>query len=83
VAPQLNGVTALFGQYVHGRLGLLNYSLYDLGVTGQAYAGPDPPFNAIPYGDNWFYRGSEGYNPAVGFGTLNVASFARKLGGRH
>ena len=28
VAPQLNGVSALYGQYVHGRLGLLNPLLY-------------------------------------------------------
>jgi subtilase family serine protease len=79
VAPQLNGVSALLGEYVHGRLGLLNYSLYGLGRTGEAYGGPNPAFNSIPYGDNWFYRGSYGYNPAVGFGTLNVANFARKL----
>jgi kumamolisin len=79
VAPQLNGVAALLNQYLQGRLGLLNYSLYDLAVTGQAYAGRNPPLNAIPYGDNWFYHGSYGYNPAVGFGTLNVANFARSL----
>ncbi|MGA2217333.1 MAG: S53 family peptidase [Terracidiphilus sp.] len=80
VAPQLNGVTALLGEYVQGRLGLLNFSLYGLGLTGQAYGGRDPAFNAIPYGDNWFYHGSDGYNPAVGLGTLNVANFAHKLG---
>lgn len=81
VAPQLNGVSALLGEYVHGRLGLLNFPLYGLGFTGEAYGGPDPAFNAIPYGDNWFYHGSDGYNPAVGFGTLNVANFAHRLGG--
>ena len=80
VAPQLNGVAALLDQYVQGRLGLLNYPLYDLGLSGHAYTGPDAPFNAIPYGDNWFYSGSNGYNPGVGFGTLNVANFARSLG---
>ncbi|MGA2849552.1 MAG: S53 family peptidase [Terracidiphilus sp.] len=79
VAPQLNGVTALLDQSVNGRLGLLNYSLYGVGLIGQAYGGPNPAFNAIPYGDNWFYHGSYGYNPAVGLGTLNVANFAHKL----
>jgi kumamolisin len=79
VAPQLNGVSALLGQYLHGRMGLLNFPLYLLGLTGQGYRGPHAPFHAIPYGDNWFYRGSNGYNPAVGFGTLDVANFAEAL----
>jgi kumamolisin len=79
VAPQLNGVSALMGEYMHGRIGLLNFPLYFLGVTGQGYRGPHPPFHAIPYGDNWFYYGSEGYNLGVGFGTLDVANFAEFL----
>jgi kumamolisin len=81
VAPQLNGVTALLGQDLHSRIGLLNFPLYLLGITGQGYQGPHPPFHAIPYGDNWFYHGSSGYNPAVGFGTLDVANFAEFLRG--
>lgn len=81
VAPQLNGVTALLGQDLHSRLGLLNNAMYQLAQTGQAYWGPDAPLHAIPYGDNWFYYGSNGYNPAVGLGTLDVANFARKLTG--
>jgi kumamolisin len=72
-------VSALLGQYLHGRMGLLNFPLYLLGLTGQGYRGPHAPFHAIPYGDNWFYRGSNGYNPAVGFGTLDVANFAEAL----
>lgn len=79
VAPQLNGVTALMGQYVQGRIGLLNFPLYDLGLTGQAYKGPGAPLNAITHGDNWFYHGSKGYNPGAGFGTMNVANFANAL----
>jgi kumamolisin len=79
VAPQLNGVSALIGQYVHGRIGLLNFPLYLLGVTGRGYQGPHAPFHAIPYGDNWFYHGSDGYNLGVGFGTLDVANFAEFL----
>jgi len=79
VAPQLNGVTALLGQSLHGRLGLLNYPLYGFERTGQAYRGSDAPFNAITQGDNWFYHGSNGYNPGAGIGTLDVANFATAL----
>jgi kumamolisin len=77
VAPQLNGVSALLGEYVHGRrLGLLNFPLYGLALTGRAYRGPNAPLHAIAYGDNWFYNGRNGYNPAAGLGTLDVANFA-------
>jgi kumamolisin len=79
VAPQLNGVTALFNQYLGERVGLLNFPLYNLAHTGNAYGGRNPPLNAIVYGDNWFYDGSNGYNPAVGLGTMNVANFAAAL----
>ena len=40
VAPQLNGVSALLGEYLHGRIGLLNYPLYGLALSGQAYREP-------------------------------------------
>jgi kumamolisin len=67
VAPQLNGVSAL------------NYPMYLLALTGKAYKGPAAPLHAISFGDNWFYHGSNGYNPAVGLGTLDVANFAAIL----
>jgi subtilase family serine protease len=80
VAPQLNAVSALVAESLHvKRLGLLNYPLYGLANTGQAYRGRNPPMHAIPYSDNWFYHGTNGYNPAVGFGTLDVANFAAAL----
>lgn len=82
VAPQLNGVSALFGEYLHGsRLGLLNFPVYDLAVTGRAYRGPNAPFHAIAYGNNWFYQGRNGYNPGAGVGTMDVANFANVLKG--
>ena len=81
VAPQLNGVTALLGQYLKRRVGSLNTSLYLLALTGQAYRGSSAPLHAIAYGDNWFYKGSNGYNPAAGLGTLDVANFAQILHG--
>lgn len=82
VAPQLNGVAALLGEYLHGRrIGLLNYPLYALAFSGQAYRNPGAPLHAIAYGDNWFYQGRNGYNPAAGLGTLDVANFAEILRG--
>ena len=82
VAPQLNGVSALLGEYLHGsRLGFLNYPVYDLALTGQAYRGANAPFHAIAYGDNWFYYGRNGYNPGAGIGTMDVANFAKTLKG--
>jgi subtilase family serine protease len=81
VAPQLNGVSALFGQDLQKRIGFLNEPLYGLAITGQAYRGPYAPLHAIAYGDNWFYHGSEGYNPGAGLGTMDVANFADSLHG--
>jgi kumamolisin len=82
VGPQLNGVTALLGQDLHGsRLGLLNYPLYALALTGRAYGGSGAPIHAIAYGDNWFYSGRNGYSPAAGLGTLDVANLAKVLAG--
>jgi kumamolisin len=80
VAPQLNGVTALIGQELNSRIGLLNYPLYQIAQRGEAYRSPNAPFNAIRYGDNWFYFGSNGYNLGVGLGTMDVANFAEFLG---
>ena len=71
VSPQINGIASLLNQYVHGRVGLLNYALY-----GAQYEGPVKP---IAYGDNWFYKGSRFYNPAAGLGTLDVTEFAQYL----
>jgi kumamolisin len=80
VAPQLNGVTALLGQSLHGqRIGLLNYPAYALALTGQAYRGPHAPLHVINAGDNGFYQARNGYSPAVGLGTMDIANFAQFL----
>jgi subtilase family serine protease len=71
VSPQINGIASLLNQYVHGRVGLLNFALY-----GAQYEGPVKP---IAYGDNWFYKGSHSYNPGAGLGTLDVTEFAQYL----
>lgn len=78
VSPQLNGVAALLGESLHGRLGLLNVPLYFVARTG-GYRGPNAPLNAITQGRNEFYRATNGYNPATGLGTLNAAAFVRAL----
>ncbi len=83
VAPQLNGVSALLIETLKGkRLGLLNNQLYSLANSGMAYTGPNPPIKAVPYGNNEFYLGTTGYNPGVGLGTLDVANFAKAIGGQ-
>jgi subtilase family serine protease len=79
VAPQLNGVTALLGESLRSRIGLLNFPLYGLAFSKQGYQGSNPSLHAIKDGDNWFYYGRNGYNPAAGLGTLDVAHFADAL----
>jgi subtilase family serine protease len=80
VSPQLNGITTLLGQRIGGRVGLLNFPLYQLARTaGGGYGGAHPPLHDITAGDNWFYSGVPGYEPAAGVGTLDVANFARVL----
>lgn len=75
VAPQLNGITALLNQYTGGRIGFLNPTLYRLMRIGGY--GKNAPFNDINDGDtNWFYKAVNGYDPAVGIGTPNVANLA-------
>jgi subtilase family serine protease len=63
VAPQLNGVTALFVQAV-GRVGQINPALYELG----SYVSKD-----LKAGDNWGYSAVKGYDDASGVGTLDAA----------
>jgi subtilase family serine protease len=79
VGPQLNGVMGLIGEYVRGRIGLLNVPMYDLAKRSGAYTGEGAPFNVIKYGNNDFYYGRDGYSAAVGIGTLDVANFAEAL----
>jgi kumamolisin len=76
VAPQLNGVAALLAQNAGHRLGFLNPLLYGLALTGGAL-GPNPALNTISAGNNWFYLGRNGYSPAAGLGTPNVANLAK------
>jgi subtilase family serine protease len=79
VAPQLNGIAALLGQRVHGRLGLLNVPLYLLAATPLGYVGAGAPLRDIKAGDNWFYTGGPGYDRGTGVGTIDAANLARSL----
>jgi subtilase family serine protease len=79
VAPQLNGIAALVGQRVKGRLGLLNVPLYLMAATPLGYRGPHAPLRDIKDGNNWFYSGKTGYEPGAGVGTLDVANFAKAM----
>ena len=76
VAPQLNGVAALLVQNAGHRIGFLNPLLYGLALAGGTQ-GPNAVLNTIATGDNWFYSGHNGYSPAAGLGTLNVANLAK------
>jgi subtilase family serine protease len=78
VAPQLAGVTALLVQNAGHRLGLLNPLFYGLALLGGTH-GPNAVFNTISAGGNWFYSGRNGYSPAAGLGTLDVANLAKRL----
>jgi kumamolisin len=77
VAPQLNGVAAVIDQGARGRTGLWNFALYALARNGQGYGGGHAPLRDVTAGDNWFYSGVPGYEPATGVGVLDVANFAR------
>jgi kumamolisin len=74
VSPQLNGMTALLDQYVGGRVGFLNPTLYRL-QQNLGY-GRSKPFDDIVGGGNWFYQGTPGFDPASGIGTPNWANLA-------
>ena len=67
VAPQLNGVNALFVQGLGGRTGQLNPILYSLGSLIST---------DIKAGDNWGYQAAGGYENAVGNGALDATRLA-------
>ena len=64
VAPELNGVTALFVQSLGARVGQVNPILYEVGNS----AFPD-----VTAGNNWGYKAAAGYDQATGVGKLDAA----------
>lgn len=79
VAPQLAGITALLDENAGGRVGLLNFSLYFLSFTGEAYAGHHAPLRDIKQGTNEGYQARPGFDQATGLGVLDVANLAEFL----
>jgi subtilase family serine protease len=73
VAPQMNGVSALVKQRTGGRVGLWNPMLYRF-AQGRRTSLED-----VTTGDNWFYNGVRGYEPASGLGALDVNKFANAV----
>jgi kumamolisin len=76
VAPQIAGITALIDEYARGRVGLLNFALYELSLTGEAYSGRHPPLRDIRQGTNEGWQAEPGYDQASGLGVLDVANLA-------
>ncbi|NPD65705.1 S8/S53 family peptidase [Lichenicola cladoniae] len=66
VAPQLNGVNALFTQAL-GRTGQLNPAVYEFSNLTST---------DIKTGDNWGYKAKTGYDNAVGNGSLDAYKLA-------
>ncbi len=63
VAPQLNGVNALFVQALGGRVGQISPAIFQLGTLAST---------DITAGDNWGYHAIAGYDNAAGTGTLDA-----------
>ena len=63
VAPQLNGVNALFVQALGGRTGQLSPAIYQLSNLTS---------NEVNAGDNWGYKAANGFDNASGIGKLDA-----------
>jgi subtilase family serine protease len=80
VAPQLNGVTNLYAEALHHRIGLLNPALYFIAAHG-GYNGRQPALRDMKQGNNWFWRGRPGYDQGTGVGVPDVANLLERLRG--
>jgi kumamolisin len=80
VDPQLNGVTSLFVQALHHRVGLLNPALYTIAGTAGTH-GHNAPLRDINTGDNWYWKAHPGYDQATGLGTPDVSNLLDALKG--
>jgi len=77
VAPQFNGVSSLYVEALHQRLGLLNPTLYLIGTFG--YSGFRPPLRDMPQGNNWYWYAHPGYDQVTGLGVPDVANLLEYL----
>jgi kumamolisin len=78
VAPQFNGVTSLYSEALHTRLGLINPELYFISQTG-GYGGFRPPLRDITQGNNWYWNAHRGYDQTTGLGVPDVANLLETL----
>jgi kumamolisin len=78
VAPQFNGVSSLYVEALHQRMGLLNPALYLLGTFG-GYHGPRAPLRDITQGNNWYWNARPGYDQTTGLGVPDVANLLESL----
>jgi kumamolisin len=79
VAPELNGVTNLFVQALHHRIGLFNPPMYLISSFPGARQGRNAAFKDITKGDNWYWFGRRGYDQATGLGVPDWANFFEAL----
>jgi kumamolisin len=79
VGPQMNGVTSLFRQAMHHRVGLLTPELYWLVSSPQAYHGRHAPFRDITQSNNWYWQARPGYDQTTGVGVPDVANLLEAL----
>ncbi len=81
VAPQLNGVTNLFVDALHHRIGLLNPALYLIAGQRNVYRERAAPLRDITTGSNWYWNAVPGYDQATGVGVPDVANLLDALQG--
>jgi subtilase family serine protease len=79
-SPQWAGIIADLNQMAGRPLGFINPALYRLGKSGGLYAG----FHDVTVGNNGFggvpgYPATRGWDLSTGWGTPNIAGFARSL----
>jgi kumamolisin len=79
VGPQMNGVTSLFRQAMHHRVGLLTPDLYWIVSSPQAYHGRHAPFRDITQSNNWYWQARPGYDQTTGVGVPDVANLLEAL----
>jgi len=75
VAPELNGVTNLFVQALHHRIGLFNPPMYLISSFPGSRQGRNAAFRDITKGDNWYWFGRRGYDQTTGLGVPDWANF--------
>jgi kumamolisin len=81
VAPQLNGTAAVIASALgRKRIGVFNKIIYPQAKsTTGGYNGTNPSLNVISAGGNEYFNGQNGYSPAAGVGTLNVANLVAAM----